>query len=80
MTKILERKLQLIPRVAGFSPSFLDKYRTGMIYKKYRLYFKEYFNRLIKKRANQTNDTLLALEKVNSTIKKVTNKFMGLVK
>ena len=79
MTKILERKSQLIPRVAGFSPPFLDKYRTGMICKKYRLYFKEYFNRLIKKRANQTNDTLLALEKINSTIKKVTNKFMGLV-
>ena len=79
MTKILERKSQLIPRVAGFSPPFLDKYRTGMIYKKYRLYFKEYFNRLIKKRANQTNDTLPALEKVNSTIKKVTNTFMGLV-
>ena len=50
-----------------------------MIIKSVDSIFKEYFNRVIKKRANQTNDTLLVLVKVNSIIKKVTNKFMGLI-
>ena len=62
-----------------FSPPFIDKYRTGMIIKSVDSIFKEYFNRVIKKRANQTNDTLLVLVKVNSIIKKVANKFMGLI-
>ena len=79
MTKILEQKAQLIPRVAGFLPPSLINIEQVWFIKSVDSIFKEYFNRLINKRANQINDTLLVLVKVNSIIKKVTNKFMGLI-